>query len=640
MKKKWLALLALCCVLPAGIFAACDSGNGSGGNGQGGGTEQGGGNEQGGGTEQGGESADKTITGVTFADKTVTYDGEEHEIVVSGTVPQGVTVAYSQNKGTNAGTYEATAVLSGEGYQTLTLEAELVINKADLDAKDYTFEDATVTYDGKAHSLKVEGTLPAGVTVAYTNNAKTEAGTYEVKAVLSGANYNALTLTAQLRILPDLSQLAQTIMDSFGSTPDVWEFLPESFRLDIDRAVSQERTLDFSNFVNKSAFPEKTIGKQLDVVYGTVINMQELMSHVNVVYSAAETIAGLYQAYINDHTDDYDVFDGSTAVGGVTLSFRIALSDTEYELLANVGTVAVELHAYPETERYTGRVEISASNALKFEVGPDSLKIGLNIADRACTMLEFVRQEGAVTGYLYESLDAEVTTFGTTAILMWNGEEDGTVAVAGENGDFMLGSTGRVVEMYSAQTGEYIAGKVYEEGFGEFNTYWFPLESVTGIDSVKAVKKSGIGGTVEGQISNPHDIYINGGSKEFAVAKTIPIVGSRKYDIEMKTVYYYTYDAAEEKFEKVKCELPMLFVQEAYLDTYPEDVSKENGGLTSSVTTTDAQIDVLDIYYEQLLLGDDTSEGPNGLYDQIAALVTPEGVVAFIGEKDAYFTKA
>ena len=130
--------------------------------------------------------------------------------------------------------------------------------------------------------------------------------------------------------------------------------------------------------------------------------MQELMSHVNVVYSAAETIAGLYQAYINDHTDDYDVFDGSTAVGGVTLSFRIALSDTEYELLANVGTVAVELHAYPETERYTGRVEISASNALKFEVGPDSLKIGLNIAGMARTMLEFVRQEGAVTGYLYE----------------------------------------------------------------------------------------------------------------------------------------------------------------------------------------------------------------------------------------------
>lgn len=583
----------------------------------------------GGGTEQGGSEQDEndpeTITGVTFEDQTFTYDGNEHSISVTGDVPDGVTVAYENNSAVNAGTYEAKAVLSGEGYVTLTLDATLTIEKATLDASAFTFEDDTVTYDGKAHSLEVVGEFPAGVTVTYSNNGKTEAGTYEVKATLAGSNYNPLTLTATLRILPDLSQLAETVMESFGSAPDVWEFLPESFRLDAKYAETAEKNLNFTQFVNVTELPSRTIGKQLDVVYGTVIQMQDLMGYVNTFYGAAETIAGLYQAYINSHTDAYDVFSGSTSVDKVTISFRISLSDTEYELLANVGTVALELNAYPEEERYTGRVEITENNALRFEVGADFLKIGLNIAGMARTMLEFVRnQEGAVAGYLYESLDAEVTRFGTTALLQWDGTQDGTVAIAGENGDFMLGAEGRVVEMYSAATGKYIAGKVYEESIGNYNTYWFPIESVSGVTSVKAEKNSGI------SVQNPHKIYINELSEQFH-AKKVGVIGadmlSRRYDIEMKTVYYYVYDAAQKEFEKIKCEIPMMFVQEDHFDTFSKDVAGANEGLSLTITVLSEDIGALDGYYETLLPA----------YNEIAALVSPEDVITFIGEKNSYF---
>lgn len=593
----------------------------------------------GGGTEQGGSEQDEndpeTITGVTFEDQTFTYDGNEHSISVTGDVPDGVTVAYENNSAVNAGTYEAKAVLSGEGYVTLTLDATLTIEKATLDASAFTFEDDTVTYDGKAHSLKVEGELPAGVTVTYSNNGKTEAGTYEVKATLSGSNYNPLTLTATLRILPDLSHLAETVMDSFGSVPDVWEFLPESFRLDAEYAETAKKPLNFSDdFVDVTQLPERTIGKQLDVVYGTVIQMQDLMGYVNTFYGAAETIAGLYQAYINSHTDAYDVFSGSTKVGEVTISFRISLSDTEYELLANVGTVALELNAYPEEERYTGRVEITENNALRFEVGADFLKIGLNIAGMARTMLEFVRnQAGAVMGYLYESLDAEVTQFGTTALLQWDGTQDGTVAIAGENGDFMLGAEGRVVEMYSAATGKYIAGKVYEVrslpvlGDIEFDTYWFPIESVDGISSVKAIAKEGWDGALSGATSNPDNIYVNGSGVVFETKDVGFPNLSRRYDIEMKTVYYYVYDAEQEKFEKIKCEIPMMFVQEDHFDTFSKDVADANEELSLTITVSSADISALDGYYKTLLPA----------YNEIAALVSPEDVIIFIGEKNSYF---
>ena len=55
----------------------------------------------------------KDIEGITFSDKTFTYDGTERMIAVEGDLPEGVSVAYQNNKATNAGTYASKATLSG-----------------------------------------------------------------------------------------------------------------------------------------------------------------------------------------------------------------------------------------------------------------------------------------------------------------------------------------------------------------------------------------------------------------------------------------------------------------------------------------------------------------------------------------------
>lgn len=97
MKKIWLVLLSVLAIVAA-TFGAC---------------------------EQDGDNAQKqkeTIEGVTFASAEFVYDGQEKEITVSGDMPEGVSVAYTNNKKTDAGEYKASAVLTGEGYETLTLE--------------------------------------------------------------------------------------------------------------------------------------------------------------------------------------------------------------------------------------------------------------------------------------------------------------------------------------------------------------------------------------------------------------------------------------------------------------------------------------------------------------------------------------
>ena len=67
------------------------------------------------------------FTGITFEDATFDFDGQEHEIVCKG-VPAGAKVQYTNNKAILDGEYKAKAVITKDGYETLTLTATMTIN--------------------------------------------------------------------------------------------------------------------------------------------------------------------------------------------------------------------------------------------------------------------------------------------------------------------------------------------------------------------------------------------------------------------------------------------------------------------------------------------------------------------------------
>ncbi len=100
------------------------------------------------------------IKGITFEDKTVVYDGTEHEIVIGGTLPVGVTVKYTMNKGTRAGTYAATAEFVideayADSYEILpNLEATLTITE-----KSYISQNNAAKTYKKGDNADVEYTL-------------------------------------------------------------------------------------------------------------------------------------------------------------------------------------------------------------------------------------------------------------------------------------------------------------------------------------------------------------------------------------------------------------------------------------------------------------------------------------------------
>ena len=106
--------------------------------------------------------------------------------------------------------------------------------KKDYDMSGVVFEDLTVEYDGKPHSIFATG-LPEGVTASYENNDQTEIGTYEVTAHFEGdiTRYNPIPdKTATLTITqPAKGKILSAVgfeIDETGEPPRIYCDVPNT----------------------------------------------------------------------------------------------------------------------------------------------------------------------------------------------------------------------------------------------------------------------------------------------------------------------------------------------------------------------------------------------------------------------------
>lgn len=146
--------------------------------------------------------------GVTFTNQTIVYDGQSHTIDVSGQ-PSGTQVNYvNHGPHTNVGVYNMSATLNKSGYQPLTLQATLTINRTTFTG--LTFKDVTVEYNGldRKNDIVTTGIAPTNTTITYTYRKDSEivnelidVGEYAVTAEISNPNFTSLSLQAKLTII-------------------------------------------------------------------------------------------------------------------------------------------------------------------------------------------------------------------------------------------------------------------------------------------------------------------------------------------------------------------------------------------------------------------------------------------------------
>ncbi len=92
------------------------------------------------------------LSGLHFEDTVYIYQGAEREILITGDLPVGADVTYTNHSHTDVGEYIATATVSGNNYESLELQAKLVILPlqlnvtADNKQKVYGTIDPMLTY--------------------------------------------------------------------------------------------------------------------------------------------------------------------------------------------------------------------------------------------------------------------------------------------------------------------------------------------------------------------------------------------------------------------------------------------------------------------------------------------------------------
>ena len=555
------------------------------------------------------------ITGIEFESAEFTYDATPKSIAISGTLPDGVSVSYSKNGITDAGAHSITATLSGDGYATKTLTATLTINKANITGISAEASQS-VKDDGEAHLPTFSGTIPSGVSVKYLiNDNETDGidkvGTHDVKIVFSGKNYNELVINVSFEIKLSLSGLADRAIEAFGSVPDIWGFLPDSFSPEY-RAIS--KIPDYSNFVNVSGIPTNGMGKQLNVVYGLLTKAETALSYVNTVYGALNTVKSLYTSYLDTSPENYKSFSANAGA----FTFALELGEEEYTLAASVGTVAVTIYANLTNESYGAIIKLASNTSLKYTVMNNELIVAMDILDSASLLVNFVRDEqDKVTGAVYEYLTvADKTVTATSALI--DVCEDYTVII-GTKGDFIPTSDARNCEVYNNANGQLIGSEVRETIKDvEYNTYWFPLVKLSGVNTIKKVDK--MNGT------NADTIYINGSSDTLHTTlvglSNLDKATSRRYDIEFKTMYFFVQNTDGE-YEQVTAEIPMLFIQAENIDTFESDFAKSNKTALNSksvtLTVTSSQIQAINYGYTVAL----------PVYDKLKNAVTHNDIINY-----------
>ena len=256
------------------------------------------------------------FTGITFSNSTIEYDGKFHSLEAKG-VPAVATVTYSGNGKKDVGTYTITAKISAPGYETLTLTATLTIKGKQFTG--ITFNDKEIAYDGRSHSIFVEG-APDFADVTYTGNGKSAKGTYTVTATIKAEGYETLVLTAKMTIsnvLPKAILQNRTLIYN-GLDQYVVFSLPD----DLPRNTTASFKVD-GKTVSEDNFKVKTVGTHNVSI--TLNNSDYASSTVNATVNVIQNFGGVDSskpALTIDSSLKYQTLRQKIFEGNFTLKFE------------------------------------------------------------------------------------------------------------------------------------------------------------------------------------------------------------------------------------------------------------------------------------------------------------------------------
>lgn len=408
------------------------------------------------------------------------------------------------------------------------------------------------------------------------------------------------------------------------------EFSPENASnfVDIDSIHNS-----YTNFVSVSNIPQNGIGEQWNMVIENISESQIFFTVLSVVDNLATVSVTAFNNYLDKNPSDTALYQFEEGIYSVTIHCTEDTIDYVLEYTATLPvlgeqSVQIALSMDIATQDKAVRVQIGDANALRYTVGESQYSFAVKYFGVRRAYFEILQNEDeTLEGHIYEYLTAEELGIGLEKASVADFYiTDEYVTVVGNKADGMIGFSGSICELYSATTGRMIAYEIKEEmevlgSSITYNTLWFDLEDIEGIKSIKCIPGE--------SLEDKDTFYVNGSTTAWAY-ETYGWSGglkgaSRRFDIEFRTQYFYYYDSVNQKYEKVKIEVPMLFVQEEVFDDLSKDVKKANG-ITVSVKIDDSNLETLMEEYAS----------KTEILEENKEKYTVEAILAFIGGKKEF----
>lgn len=398
-------------------------------------------------------------------------------------------------------------------------------------------------------------------------------------------------------------------------TATAYDYLPTAMNPSYSSNVVNASSInyDFTSFTNVSTINQAGYGEQWQMVVENINQSVAMAKVFNVAQTTLSSAGNAVDIYITNsyaeemsHTFSESGYSGKFEFKDAKLVFNITLTDSV--TVPGFGSVKPVIKMeYDLTKEAKGMfISLGDSYKVKYVITENGYEMattyGLTIAGKAASRssyLSIVKSNGKTTGHIYE-----YTTYEGSDKIKACADfyvENGYVSVVGNKSSGMTGFDGYINELYSANEGRLLGYEVREEltiagVTGTYNTLWFNLWDIQGINSVKVTDKTDSNKSGKSTV----DVYLNGSSKMLSPTyNTKPIIGktSRKYDIEYRTRYYYTYDAENDMYVANAVQVPIMFIQEGdNYNSFSADMLSDNG-ITASVSLSSNHLNkILDDY--------------------------------------------
>ena len=425
-----------------------------------------------------------------------------------------------------------------------------------------------------------------------------------------------LTLYANWNEKVDIKEYLKTMMKALKQDP--YSYIPEAMRDDYSDNYVEEAnvTYDFSSFNNVNNITYGGFGEQWNMVLENIKESENFYKMLTIGEALINSSVVLFNNYLDENPGDTASHELNETEYTAKLNFSNNVLDYSIRYKTNMNipffgevTPQVDMSYELISGLKNVRIQLSENNAMKYTVGEGTYLFGISYGVTAVSRkayFEINDNDGEIDGHIYEFVQYKDKELVPAAADFYINED--YVSAVGNKASGITGFTGYINELYKTDEGKLIGYKVRETfskwGVSKtYNTLWFNLNNITGINSVKAVSNGGVD-----PHENTYDIYLNSSSSIFEPKRNsiLTVKTSRRYDVEMRKQFFYGLDG-ENKLVKFEVNIPMMFIQdngtesgETNYSTFESDIQTTNG-ITASVNLNSTYLEKIRADYLSLI---------------------------------------